>query len=74
MSVQPSGGSIDQDGRVLGITDTYNVYANTDADVHAGDRVIFDNNTYDVDREPGVWQSPTGRVSSKQFSMTLHKG
>ena len=74
VSAQPAGGSIDQDGRVLGMTDTYNVYTNLDADVHAGDRIIFEGQTYDVDKEPGIWHSPTGRVSSKQFSMTLHKG
>lgn len=74
VSAQPVGGNIDQDGRVLGMSDTYNVYTNLDADVHAGDRIVFEGNTYDVDREPGIWNSPTGRVSSKQFSMTLHKG
>lgn len=73
-SVQPAGGSIDVDGRVLGLTDSYNVYVNEDADVHAGDRIIFNGNVYDVDKEPGIWQSPTGRVSSKQFSITMHKG
>lgn len=74
VSAQPAGGSIDKDGRVLGMTDTYNVYTNLDADIHAGDRIIFEGNTYDVDNEPSIWNSPTGRVSSKQFSMTLHKG
>lgn len=74
VSAQPAGGYIDQDGRVLGMSDTYNIFANLDADVHAGDRIIFEGKTYDVDNEPGIWNSPTGRVSSKQFSMTLHKG
>lgn len=74
VSVQPVGGTIDTDGRVLGVTNTYNVYANTDADVHAGDRIEFDGSIYDVDEEPSVWTSPTGRVNSKQWSMTLHKG
>lgn len=74
VSVQPAGGYIDQDGRVLGMSDTYNIYTNLDADIHAGDRIIFEGNTYDVDNEPGIWNSPTGRVSSKQFSITLHKG
>lgn len=73
-SVQPSGGTIDVNGRVLGITDSYNVYVNLDADIHAGDRIEFNGQIYDVDKEPGIWQSPTGRVSSKQFSMTLRKG
>ena len=73
-SVQPANGFIDTDGRVLGLSSTYNVYVNPDADIHAGDRIRFNGNLYDVDEEPGIWQSPTGRVSSKQFAMTLHKG
>lgn len=73
-SVQPSGGYIDVDGRVLGTNSSYNVYVNADADIHAGDRIIFEGRTFDIDNEPGTWQSPSGRVTNKQFSMTEHKG
>lgn len=73
-SVQPSNGYIDTNGRVLGINDTYNVYCNEGVDIHAGDRIIFDGKTFDINNEPSIWVSPTGRVSSVQFSMTLHKG
>lgn len=73
-SVQPSGGTVDVNGRVLGIASSYNVFVNPDADIHAGDRIQYNDQIYDIDNEPGIWQSPTGRVSNKQFSMTLHKG
>lgn len=74
VSVQPANGYVDVDGRVLGISDTYNVFLNPDDDVIAGDRIIFEGKTFLVDQEPQVWVSPTGRVSSKQFAMTLHRG
>lgn len=74
VSVQPAQSSISLDGRVLGITDAYTVFCNPDADVIAGDRIVFENNTYTVDEEPRNWQSPTGRISSKQFTMIRYKG
>lgn len=74
VSVQPSASSISLDGRVLGVSDSYTVYCNPDADVLVGDRIIFQNNTYQVDEEPRVWNSPTGKISSKQFTMIRYKG
>lgn len=74
VSVQPSASSVSLDGRVLGVTDSYTVYCNLDADVLVGDRIIFEDNTYLVDEEPRVWNSPTGRVSNKQFTMIRYKG
>ncbi len=74
VSVQPSASSVSLDGRVLGVTDSYTVYCNPDADVLVGDRIIFENNTFLVDEEPRNWQSPTGRVSNKQFTMIRYKG
>ena len=74
VSVQPSASSVSLDGRVLGVTDSYTVYCNPDADVIAGDRIIFENDTYQVDEEPRTWQSPTGKISHKQFTMIKYKG
>lgn len=74
VSIQPSASSVSLDGRVLGVTDSYTVYCNLDADVLVGDRIVFENNTYTVDEEPRVWNSPTGRVSNKQFTMIRYKG
>lgn len=74
VSVQPSASSVSLDGRVLGVTDSYTVYCNPDSDVIAGDRIIFENITYQVDEEPRTWQSPTGKISHKQFTMIKYKG
>lgn len=73
-SVQPAASSISLDGRVLGLSSSYIVYCNPGVDVKAGDRIIFDNETYTVDEAPRIWQSPTGRVSHVQFTMTHWEG
>lgn len=73
-SIQPISGSIDINGRVLGLTNTYNVYVDTNADVHAGDRINFNSQIFEVTMEPMIWQSPSGRLSHKEFSIVSHKG
>lgn len=73
-SIQPISGSIDINGRVLGLTNTYNVYVDTNADVHAGDRINFNSQIFEVNMEPMIWQSPSGRLSHKEFSIVSHKG
>ena len=72
--VQPSQSSISLDGRVLGITDSYTVFCNINVDVIAGDRIVFENQTYTVNEEPRTWNSPSGNVSNKQFTMIRYKG
>ena len=68
-SVQPSGSSISLDGRVLGVSDSWTVYCNPGSDVKAGDKIIFEDKAYLVNEDPRAWQSPTGVVSSMQFTM-----
>lgn len=73
-SVQPVSGIVSNDGRVLAVNSTYMVYVNPNTDVHAGDRILYNNSIFSVDEEPQIWESPTGRVSSLQFNMTTYKG
>lgn len=73
-SVQPASSSVSLDGRVLGLNDSYNVYCNPDADVLAGDHIVYGGQTYTVMEEPRIWTSPTGRVSNLQFTMTRWAG
>lgn len=68
-SVQPSSSSISIDGRVLGVSDSWTVYCNPDVDIKAGDKIIFEDHAYLVNEDPRRWQSPTGLVSSLQFTM-----
>lgn len=59
-SVQPAGTSLSEDGRVLGITDGYTAYVPPGTDVLAGDHIVFEGETYEINGEPRAWVSPTG--------------
>lgn len=74
VSVQPSSSSVSIDGRILGLSDSYDVYCDLDADVKAGDHVVYEGETFMVMQEPRTWHSPTGCVSNKQFTMTRWQG
>lgn len=69
VSVQPSASSVSLDGRVLGVSDSWTVYCNPNVDVIVGDKILFDGKAYLVNEEPRRWTSPTGLVSSLQFTM-----
>lgn len=73
-SVQPAESNISIDGRVLGLKNIYRVYSYMDIDVQAGDRIIFEDETFTVDEAPRKWRSPTGSLSNIQFSMTHWAG
>ena len=61
-----------QDGRVLGIEESFTLYMPTDADIIQGDRVDYNGETYTVIGVPKPWISPTGNLSNKQ--VTLERG
>ena len=73
-SVQPSSTTLSQDGRVLGISDSFTLYMPFDADVAEGDRIVFGDDTYTVIGVPSPWRSPTGRVSNKQVQLERWAG
>lgn len=54
-SVQPSSTSLTQDGRVAGIMDGLTIYAPADADIKAGDRIVFNGDTYEINGDPLIW-------------------
>ena len=53
--VQPATTSLTQDGRVAGIMDGMTVYAPAGADIKAGDRIVFDGETYEIQGDPLQW-------------------
>lgn len=73
-SVQPSTTSLSQDGRVLGIAESYTLYMPVDADVKEGDRIVYLNNTYVVRGKPSVWVSATGAMDNKQVILERWEG
>ena len=73
-SIQPASTSLSQDGRIQGIAEGLTAYIPIDADVVAGDRIIFDGKTYTINGELKVWKSPTGNMSNMQLQLERWSG
>lgn len=72
-SVQPSGTSLSQDGRVQGVTDGLTVYAPADADILPGDRIEYGGNVYTINGDPLHWPG-AGRLAHIQLNLTRWRG
>lgn len=74
--VQVAAQSTDRDyaGRLVNVSDRRTLRAMYDADIQAGDRVVWDGKTYEVDGEVFHTKSPTGRVSSTRCSLVRWNG
>ena len=73
-SMQPSSTSLSMDGRILGISDGYTCYMPADADVKAGDHILFNGKTYEINGDPREWPSATGRLDHIQLNLTRWAG
>lgn len=73
-SVQPASTGLSLDGRELGINKDYTVYLPPEADVIAGDRILFEGDMYIISGEPKPWMSATGRVNHIQLSIERWSG
>lgn len=73
-SVQPASTGLSQDGRVLGISEGYTVYCPPGSDIKAGDRIVYEGNTYTINGEPKAWAGATGRVSHVQINIERWRG
>lgn len=60
--------------RVTQVTDRRTLRANCDADIIPGDRVIWKEDTYEIDGEVFNTVSPTGRVSSTRCTLVRWEG
>lgn len=72
--VTASSTSRDFDGRVTQAADRRTLRCPYDADVQAGDRVLFEGAVYEVDGEVFRTPSPTGRVSSTRCELVRWEG
>ena len=52
--MQPASTTLSTDGRVLGISDLYTLFAPPDADIQAGARIQYDNQVYEIDGDVRV--------------------
>lgn len=73
-SVQPASTSLSEDGRVLGISDGMTAYVPKDADIIAGDRIVFDGNTYTINGAPRRWPSATGGLDHLLLNLVRWSG
>ena len=64
----------DRDGRVVNVSDSMTLRAPYDADVQAGDRIVHEGVTYEVDGEVFRSKSPTGRVSTTRCALRRWEG
>ena len=72
-SVQPATTSLNQDGRVEGISDGLTVYAPVDADIKAGDRIQYGGNVYTINGDPLIWPG-VARMQHMQVNLMRWRG
>jgi len=72
--VEPGGGSLSLDGRELGIMQGLTAILPPNADVKAGDHIVYDGNTYEIDGEPKIFSLPTGTVTNMQLNLKRWQG
>lgn len=70
VSMQPASTSLSTDGRVLGISDRYTLFAPPIADIKAGDRIVFDAKTYEIDGDVRIQPSV---LSLDHIEITLRR-
>lgn len=73
-SMQPASTTLSQDGRVLGITDTYTLFAPPDADIEAGDHIEFRNKVYEIDGDVRIQPSASGRLDHLNITLKRYQG
>lgn len=73
-SMQPASTSLSQDGRVLGISDTYTLFAPSEADIEAGDRIEFHGKVYEIAGDVRVQPSATGRLDHLNITLKRYQG
>ena len=62
------------DDRTLNISERYTLRAKYDADIQAGDRIVWNGDTYEIEGEVFHTKSPTGRVSSTRCTLVRWVG
>lgn len=74
-SVQPGDTTTDEAAaRDAHASETATVYLPPSAKVEAGDRVEWDNGTWEIIGRVQEWRSPTGRVTHKIMRMRIYEG
>lgn len=78
-SMQPAGTSLSQDGRVLAVSDTYTLFAPPEADIRAGDHILYHHpicgdQEYEIDGDVPFQPSATGRLDHLRITLKRYQG
>lgn len=73
-SMQPASTSLTEDGRVMGISDTYTLFAPPDADIEAGDQIEFHGKVFEIDGDVRIQPSATGRLDHLNITLKRYQG
>lgn len=74
VQVTPQTTSREFGDRVIQLSDRRTFRANFDADVKSGDRIVYEEATYEVEGEVFHTKSPTGRASSTRCTLVRWEG
>lgn len=74
VQVTPQQTSREFGDRTLQITERYTLRAPYNADIRAGDRIVWRSETYEIDGDVFHTESPTGRVSSTRCTLAKWSG
>lgn len=72
-SMQPASTSLSTDGRVLGISDLYTLFAPSCSDIQAGDRIDFNGLIYEVSGDARI-QPGACRLDHLEISLRRYHG
>lgn len=72
-SVQPATTSLSMDGRVLAINEQMTAFLPEGSDVLAGDRIVYNGETYEINGEPKRWKGAVN-LSNIQLNLTRWEG
>ncbi len=78
-SMQPASTSLSEDGRVLGISSTYTLFAPPDADIRPGDHIVYHHPIcgdleYEIDGDVPFQPSATGRLDHLRITLKRYQG
>lgn len=73
-SIQERTTARDMDGRTLQVTNGAVLYAPQNADIQAGDRIVFDGHTYEITGNPLSNRGATGNLSHKKIPLSEWSG
>lgn len=74
VQVTAAATSRDFDERTMNVSDRRTLRAGYDADIMAGDRIVWNGDEYDIEGEVFHTKSPTGRISTTRCTLVRFKG